>query len=493
MPYRDLREYLARIESEGLLQRVRKQVDWNLEIGHVAKVNETQQGPALLFENVKGYPGKSVLTSLLTTKDRLAIALDMDRRLSFLELARVWVNRIQGKRVAPTVLPTGPVKENIFLGDKANLLDLPAPWFYPQDGGRYLGTSAFTISQSMDTGRLNLGTYRVMVLDEHRASIQMLKGKDGEIDLRAYGKAKKNMPVALVIGTDPVLFLVSSTLFPLVESEYEVAGALRDSPVELVKCETSDLLVPATAEIVVEGEITSGEFEREGPFGEYTGYYSAKDENPKEYIKVKAITHRNNPILWGTTVGKPTTDTHMVMGLNRTASLWNDLMNMKIPGIKGVYGPPASAGRMLAIISVQQMYPGHSTQVGLAAFATVTGNYGLKTVIVVDDDIDPENMDQVMYALSFRYQPDRGTQILSRGRSTPLDPSLHVDARELTSRILIDTCIPYEWKLKPRQIELDENMTKFVKDHWDEYFPREEMVSLESQAPREFAASFREM
>ncbi|MGE5265429.1 MAG: UbiD family decarboxylase [Acidobacteriota bacterium] len=493
MPYRDLREYLARIESEGLLQRVHKEVDWNLEIGHVAKVNETQQGPALLFENVKGYPGKSVLTSLLTTKDRLAIALDMDRRLSFLELARVWVNRIQGKRVAPTVLSTGPAKENIFLGEKANLLDLPAPWFYPQDGGRYLGTSAFTVSQSMDTGRLNLGTYRVMVLDEHRASIQMLKGKDGEIDLRAYGKAKKNMPVALVIGTDPVLFLVSSTLFPLVESEYEVAGALRDLPVELVKCETSDLLVPATAEIVVEGEITSGEFEREGPFGEYTGYYSAKDENPKEYIKVKAITHRNNPILWGTTVGKPTTDTHMVMGLNRTASLWNDLMNMKIPGIKGVYGPPASAGRMLAIISVQQMYPGHSTQVGLAAFATVTGNYGLKTVIVVDDDIDPENMDQVIYALSFRYQPERGTQILSRGRSTPLDPSLHVDARELTSRILIDTCIPYEWKLKPRQIELDENMTKFVKDHWDEYFPREEMVGIESQAPREFAASFREM
>lgn len=490
MPYRDLREYLARIESEGLLQRVKKEVDWNLEIGHVAKVNETQQGPALLFENVKGYPGKSVLTSLLTTKDRLAIALDMDRRLGFLELARTWVNRIYGKRIPPRVVPTGPVKENIFLGDQANLLDLPAPWYYPKDGGRYIGTAAFTISKNLETGRLNVGTYRVMVLDEKRASIQMIKAKDGEIDLRGYAKAKKNMPVALVIGTDPVLFLVSSTLFPLTESEYDVAGALRDQAVDVVKCETSDLLVPATAEIVIEGEITPGELEREGPFGEYTGYYSAKDENPKEFIKVKAITHRNNPILWGTTVGKPITDTHMVMGLNRTASLWNDLQNMKIPGIKGVYGPPAAAGRMLVIIAVQQMYPGHSTQVALAAFATITGNYGLKTVIVVDDDIDPENMDQVLYALAFRYQPDRGTQILSRGRSTPLDPSLHVDARELTSRVIIDTCIPYEWKYKPRPIEMDEKMTQFVKDHWDEYFPREQLVDLKES---QLAGMFREM
>jgi len=189
---------------------------------------------------------------------------------------------------------------------------------------------------------------------------------------------------------------------------------------------------------VIEGVITPEEKLPEGPFGEYTGYYSGVGSHLREFIKVKAITHRDDPIFWVTTVGKPVTDTHMIMGINRTSSLWNDLKNMGIPGIKAVYGPPSSAGRFLAIIAVKQMYPGHSTQVGLAAFATHTGNYGLKTVMLVDDDIDPENMDQVLYALSFRYQPDRGTQILRRGRPTPLDPSLEIGQRDMTSRVIID-------------------------------------------------------
>jgi len=233
---------------------------------------------------------------------------------------------------------------------------------------------------------------------------------------------------------------------------------------------TNDIPVPATAELVIEGEIMPGETLPEGPFGEYTGHYSGK-EFPKEYINVKAITYRTNPILWSTTVGKPVTDTHMIMAVNRTASLWNDLKAMNIPGIKAVYGPPASAGRMLVIISMKPMYHGHSTQVGLAAFATTTGNYGLKTVILVDEDIDPENMDQVMFALSFKFQPEFGTQIIKRGRSTPLDPSLPIDARDITSRIILDATIPYEWKNKPIPIELDKDMKKQVESRWDELFP----------------------
>ena len=131
-----------------------------------------------------------------------------------------------------------------------------------------------------------------------------------------------------------------------------IAGALSNRPVEVVKAETSDLLVPATAEIVIEGEIEFGKTLPEGPFGEYPGYYTGAGAVEREFIKVKTITHRNRPILWSTTVGKPITDTHMIMGINRTASLWNDLQNMKIPGIMGVYGPPAAAGRMLAKVSL---------------------------------------------------------------------------------------------------------------------------------------------
>ncbi len=470
MPYQDLREFIARLEPEGHLKRVKRQVDWNLEIGHIAKVNEQQGGPALLFDDVKDYPGMPVLTSLFTAKERLALALEMDPGARFLELARTWVGRIRGKRVPPVWVPSGPCKENILKGEAATLFRFPAPWFYPKDGGRYIGTACSLITRNLETGRINLGTYRVMIIDERRAGIQIIKAKDAEIDLRGYAAKKQPMPVALVIGTDPVLFLCSSTLFPLTDSEYDVAGALRDKPIEVVRGETVDLPIPATAEIVIEGEIMPGELLPEGPFGEYTGYYTGAGDVQREFIKVKAITYRDHPILWATTVGQPITDTHMIMGLNRTASLWNDLEAMKIPGIKGVYGPPAAAGRFLAIISVQQMYHGHSTQVGLAAFATVTGNYGLKTVIVVDEDIDPENMDQVMYAVGFRYQPDRGTQILRRGRSTPLDPSLEIENRYMTSRVIIDATIPYEWKDKPMPIDLDQEMLKKVRNRWGEYF-----------------------
>lgn len=473
MPYDDLRSFIDRLEEENQLHRVKKEVDWNLELSHVAKLNEERQGggKALLFENIKDYPGHRVFISALTAKERLAIALDMPQGTSLMNLSEEWVNRIGGGLVPPTVLETGPTKENILLGDDADIFKIPTPWFYPGDGGRYFGTAGYLITRNLKTGRLNLGTYRAMIGDKQELCIYMIKAKDGEIDFRDYQEAGIPMPVAYVSGADPTLFLCGSTLFGLDESEYDVAGALRGKPVEVVKAETSDLLVPAAAEWVVEGEIT-GAVRSEGPFGEYTGHYSGKGDEPQYYIDVKAITHRDDPILWSTTVGRPTTDTHMVMSVNRTASLWHDLRRMQIPGIKAVYGPPASAGRMLVIISVKQMYHGHSTQVGLAAFASTTGNYGLKTVILVDDDIDPENMDQVMYALSFKYQPEFGTQILKRGRSTPLDPSLPRSDRFMTSRVIIDCTTPYEWdeSERPPKIYLDDDMAAHVKEHWDEYF-----------------------
>ncbi len=473
MPFQDLRQFLARLDAEDQLRHIRTLVDWNLELAHVAKINEEQQwgGKALLFENIKDYPNWRVLISALTARERLAMALELPTNMSLMNLSREWVERIQGKRVPPRRVDSGSCQENVIGEADVNLNNLPAPWFYPGDGGRYLGTAGFLISRNLDTGRINLGTYRLMIVDEKRASIMIIKAKDAEIDLRGYAARKIPMPVAYVSGVDPVIFLCSSTLFGLNESEYDIAGALRGAPVDVVQAKLSDLPVPATAELVIEGEIMPGQLLREGPFGEYTGHYSGKRDEAREFIQVKAITHRNDPILWSTTVGKPVTDTHMIMAVNRTASLWNDLKAMNIPGIKAVYGPPASAGRMLVIISMTPMYHGHSTQVGLAAFATTTGNYGLKTVILVDDDVDPENMDHVIYALSFKYQPDFGTQIIKRGRSTPLDPSLPIgDARYMTSRVIIDCTTPYEWKQKPEPIVLDEKMVQHVKEHWDEYF-----------------------
>jgi 4-hydroxy-3-polyprenylbenzoate decarboxylase len=228
-----------------------------------------------------------------------------------------------------------------------------------------------------------------------------------------------------------------------------------------------DLPIPAHAEIVIEGEVDADKFMDEGPFGEYTGYYSGVGTDPRNFIDVKCVTHRNNPILWGTTVGRAVTDTHMTMALSYGAALWQQLLGMKIPGLKAVYCPPEAAGRFIAIISMTQMYPGHADQVLTAAISTEMGAYGLKTVIVVDDDIDPWDIPRVMYALAFRFQPNR-SQVINRGRSTPLDPSLPIDQRWITGRLLLDATIPYDWENKPIKIELDPDMVKKVQGRWSE-------------------------
>jgi len=463
---KDLREWLALCEKEGELKRIKAEVDWDLELSHVAKLNEEQQGPALLFENIKGY-NTPVLTSACTTTSRLALIMGMPKDTSLVELMREWVKRTANK-IPPRWVDSGPCKENIDKGDRVNLLKFPVPKVYPRDGGRYFGTAAFVITKDPDTDWINLGTYRLMLIDEKTLGTQFIKGKHADIMLNKYRDRKQPMPVAVVVGCDPILFLMGAARLPAFESEYDFAGAIRGQPIEVVRGETVDLPVPATAEIVVEGEVDPEALKPEGPFGEYTGYYSGVGTVDRHFIKVNCVTHRNDPIFWVTTVGRAVTDTHMTMALTYGATLWQELEAMRIPGIQAVYCPPEGAGRFLAIISVKQMYPGHAAQVGTAAISTEMGAYGLKTVIVVDHDIDPWDLPRVLWALSFRFQPSRA-EFIKRGRSTPLDPSLPIESRDITSRIILDATIPYEWKEKPIPVELDPAMAAKVKKRWKDY------------------------
>lgn len=462
---KDLRDFLNACEENGELKRITAEVDWDLELSHIAKLNEERSGPALLFEKVKGY-NTPVLTSACTTTSRLALIMDMDRKSSLVDLMREWVKRTRVK-VPPKWVATGPCKENIDKGDAVNLLKFPVPKVYPKDGGRFFGTAVFCISKSPKTGWINIGTYRMQMLDEKTLGTQFIKGKHADIMLKEYAELRQPMPVVAVVGGDPLLFLMGAARLPAFESEYDFAGAIRGEAIEVVKGETVDLPIPATAEIVVEGEVDPNAFREEGPFGEYTGYYSGVGTTPRNFIKVNCVTYRNNPIFWATSVGRAVTDTHMTMALTYGATLWQELEAMRIPGIKAVYCPPEGAGRFIAIIAVKQMYPGHANQVGTAAISTEMGAYGLKTVIVVDDDIDPWDLPRVLWALSFRFQPSRA-EFIKRGRSTPLDPSLPIDAREITSRIIIDATIPYEWKEKPVPVELDPAMVKRVQGRWQE-------------------------
>lgn len=464
---KSMRDFIKLAEEHDALKRIKAKVDWNLELSHIAKLNEEKHGPALLFENVKDY-STPVITSVCTTTERLSIIMGMDRTSSLTQIMEEWV-KLGDKKVPPKMVDksAAPCKENIMMGDEVDLYKFPTPQWYPLDGGRYLGTAHFIISKDPETGWVNLGTYRAQLLGKNKMGTQFIKGKHADIMLKKYQAMGKKMPVASIIGCDPLLFILGAARVSAFVSEYDVAGAIRNEPVEVVQGETVDLPIPAHAEIVVEGEVDPEAFMEEGPFGEYTGYYSGVGTDPRNFIDVKCVTHRNNPILWGTTVGRAVTDTHMTMALSYGATLWQQLVAMKIPGIRSVYCPPEGSGRFLAIISMKQMYPGHADQVLTAAISTEMGAYGLKTVIVVDEDIEPWDIPRVLYALSFRFQPNR-CQVIKRGRSTPLDPSLPIDARDITGRLLLDATIPYDWKEKPIPIKLDPEIVKKVEARWSE-------------------------
>jgi 4-hydroxy-3-polyprenylbenzoate decarboxylase len=467
---KELRDFINKCEAEGELHRIKAEVDWNLELSHIAKINEERKGPALLFENVKGYD-IPVLTSAFTTPRRLAIGLGMPLNYSMCDMAREWMKLTTKELVKPKIVNSGPVLEVVQEGDDVDILSFPVPFFYPKDGGRFVGTAVYLVTEDKETGWINCGTYRMQVHDRNHCGIQIIKGKHADFHFNQHKKDGTLMPAAAVIGADAVHFLVSSTLVSAQVDEYDIISTLRGEPCEVFKSDLTGLPLPANAEIILEGFVDPNDLREEGPFGEYTGYYSgAKGEEwPKQVLHIKRILRRKKPIFWATTVGKPVTDTHMIQSLNRTATLWTDLENMKVPGVKSVYIPAESTGRFWAIVSVEQKYPGHSNHVGNAVIATTTGHYGLKGVIVVDHDIPADDWDRVMWALSVRYDPLRDTQIINRGRSTPLDPALPIEARDIVSRVILDACTPYEWKRKPQEIFLDEGMKQKVLSKWKEY------------------------
>ncbi len=466
----DLRSYIAALEANGELQRVKAEVDWKFELCHISKVNEEQKGPALLYENVNGN-SVPVFTSAFSTARRLAICLEQDPSLSMCQLSKKWMELTTKGLVKPVFVNKPPVMENITEGDAVDIEKFPVPWFYPDDGGRFFVTSGFLVTQDPDTGWTNLGTYRSQVLGRNLLGSQIIKGKHGDMHMKKYQERGEKMPAAAVVGCDPILFLASSTLVSAQIDEYDVAGALRGRPVPVFKSDLTGLTLPANAEIIAEGWIDPNELMEEGPFGEYTGYYSGNKgkDYPKPVLRVERLLHRNNPVMWATTVGKPINDIHMIQSLNRTAALWTDLEMAKVPGIQSVYFPPEATGRFWVVVSVKQMYPGHSNHVGAAVIGSTTGHYGVKGVIVVDHDIEADDWDRIWWALATRFDPKRSAQIIDRGRSTPLDPGLPIEAREITSRIILDACTPYEWTNKPNEIFMDRAVLQKVSNRWNEY------------------------
>lgn len=447
----DLRAWLERVEQAGQLRHVTG-ASAEQEIGDAADLLQHSEGaPAVLFGQIPGYQeGFRVLVNGLGSVDRMALALNAPLGLSKLQLSSVWRERILALQPIPSVrVSGGPVMENVLRGDQVDMTIFPAPLWHPGDGGRYLGTGSYDVTRDPDDGWVNVGTYRVMVHDATRLGYYISPGKHGRIHRQKYFDRHQPCPVAMVFGSHPLLFLAASNEIPFGITEYDWVGGMLGEAVEVIEGPVTGLPIPASAEIVIEGWASAEEMLNEGPFGEWTGYY-ASGERAEPVLKVEAVYHRNAPIILGCPPGRPPDELSRYRAPLRSALLYEELAKAGVPDVEAVWQHEAGGSRMFTVVSVRQRYPGHARQVLHVASQCHTGAYAGKYVVVVDEDIDPSNLEEVIWAVCTRSDPAESIDFVRRAWSTPLDPRLTPEQRSAgdftNSRALIDATRPYEWR-----------------------------------------------
>jgi 4-hydroxy-3-polyprenylbenzoate decarboxylase len=474
MPVEDLREWIDRIAEMGELTRI-EGVDPHLELGGLVDLYQWEmENPALLFEKIKGYPeGYKLIANVLTSTPRVCLSLDLPIDLTRAEVVKAWRERLQTfKPVPPKLVEDGPVLQNRQTGDEVDITQFPAPFWHSEDGGKYLGTGNIVIMKDPDTGWVNAGTYRIQVHDAKTLGIMISPGKHGRMIREKYWARGEACPVAVSFGHDPLLLLLGGVEVDYGEDEFAVAGGVRGEALEVITAPYTGLPVPATSEIVIEGEIPPDEFHEEGPFGEWTGYY-ASGERDMPIIKVKSIIHRDNPIVVGCLPGKPPNDNTYFRSPLRGAMLWNELERAGIPGIVGAWSHEAGGGRFFNIISIKQMYPGHAKQVGHATTSIHAGAYANRFVVVVDDDIDPTDTNEVLWAMCTRTEVTEDIDIVKRMWSTSLDPMAYAGEgpRYYNNRMIIDACRPYDrLETFPKVARKTQEEATELRNQWPELF-----------------------
>jgi UbiD family decarboxylase len=449
--YRDLREWIEGVEGLGQLRRV-DGANAEEEIGLAQEVlTKHDTAPAVLFDKIPGYePGYRVLSCPLGTIQRIAYTLGLPPEWSKAELVDAWRRRFKGiQPIDPVEVTEAPILENVLLGKDVDILKIPAPKWHEDDGGRYIGTGSFDITRDPDEGWVNLGTYRVMVQGRYRLGYYISPGKHGRIQREKYFARGEKCPVAMVVGSDPLLFLASCTEIPYGLSEYAWVGGLRGEPVPVVRGKVTGLPIPALAEIVFEGYALPDETMPEGPFGEWTGYY-ASDTRPEPVLQVEAMYFRNNPILLGQPPAQPPDEQARFRAFMRSAVLKDEIEKAGVPDVSGVWCHEVGGSRLFNVVAIKQRYPGHARQAGHVAAMCRAGAYTGRYVIVVDDDIDPTNLEDVLWALCTRSDPETSIDLIKRAWATPLDPRIPPEKRAANdytnSRAIIDATRPYEWR-----------------------------------------------
>ena len=439
-----LGDWLGKVEDMGEVKHITAEVDPVLEMAGITYLaGKIAGGPALLFENIKGHPGGRLLFNPFgSSLNRIAISIREQPGLSATQLVKVLRDKMK-RRVPPTFVDpaAAPVNRNVDTDDRVDLTKFPAPHMWPLDGGKYIGTADLVITRDPETDRVNLGTYRQMVQGPKQVGFYASPGKDATLDRERWWAQGKPAPVAAVYGQDPLLFLTAATSFPKDVSEYEFAGGINGRPIEVFKSDITGLPLPANAEIIIEGFAYPDKTAAEGPFGEFTGYYG-RPGGPTPYIEIRAIRYRDNPIVTSALMSDGlSNECGMMWGMAKAAKVWADLDSMGVPGIKGVWSPPEAAGWGMTTVSIQQRYAGHAAQVGALAAQCMGGAYFTKYVVVVDDDIDPTNMSEVIWAMVTRSRPAQSIEILRETWSTYLDPSLNPpEIRPWGSKCIINAC-----------------------------------------------------
>ncbi|MDO8691095.1 MAG: UbiD family decarboxylase [Dehalococcoidia bacterium] len=473
MAFRDLREYLAKLEEEGEVQHVEEEVDWDLEVGAIIRHVYDLRAPAPLFEKIKGYPkgyrlfgAPAGFSRQGREYARIALAMGMKPEASLAELIEEYIKRRKAP-LKPIIVNGGPCKENILLGDKVDLLKFPAPLLHAGDGGRYIGTWHLIVTRDPDSGWTNWGIYRLMVHDA--TSMGGLVAPSQHIGMMYYQKYEarnKPMPFAVVIGTEPVSPLIAGSFIPMGVNEADVIGGLRGEPLQLTRCETNGLEVPATAEIVIEGEMLPYERRDEGPFGEYTGYRSSHHASPKPVYRVKAITHRNDPIIPVSCMGVPVDDDHSVMSVTIAAEVLDSLRSQGYP-VKMVTVPPEVASQMV-VVSTKTPYPFFAKKIAHSIWGSQAGSI-LYWVVVVDDDVDATNFNEVMHAVTTRCHPDHDIYKVPNAPVYPNITTFTDPDDRMTGRgayVLFDATWPKHWKPEdtPVKASFDVSWPKEIQD-----------------------------
>jgi len=467
--HEDLRSFISILEAKKDL-RVIEGADSNLEIGVLtALVGRRKNHPALLFEKIKGYSEEfRIITNLITTERRNMLAAGIDPDLQISDMVEFLAAILRKYRpVKPIEVSDGPVMSNILVGEKIDMNMFPSPLWHEFDGGRYIGTGTLVIMRDPDNGFVNVGTYRIQLHDEKTLGISISPGHHGDIIRQKYWERGLSCPVVVSFGHDPTLGIAADLPVPYGENELDYAGWLRGRPVKVIRGPLTDLPIPNSCEIVVEGEIPplNVESRLEGPFGEFSGYYSF-EERPQAVIRVKAVYFRDNPIIDGRPPYRGVRHDGPLPFNN--AILLNTLKKMGYADVRKI----AKVGCFL-VVSLRVRYAGQVRQLADLIMSGI-GMRPPKYLVIVDDDIDPENTEDVMWAITSRVDPEESVYLVKNRWASSTDPRIP-PAKKATgditsSSLIIDATRPWSWRDKfPKPTEPSAELAQRYYVKWRDF------------------------